>query len=127
MKQRIILWIGVCAYCVLIFIASSIPGGDVDTGPPGVDKLLHLIEYLILSFLLFSAMRAQFPKAPSGRVFMFVFILSTLYGISDEIHQKYVPLRECDPIDMILDGVGSALGAYWALLRSSARIHHGNE
>ena len=123
MKKRVVLWIGVSSYCVLIFLASSIPGSDVDTGPPGVDKLLHLIEYLILSFLLFSAMRAQCPKTPTGRVFIFVCILSTLYGISDEIHQLYVPLRECDPIDMVLDGVGSALGAYWAMHRTSSRVH----
>jgi VanZ family protein len=125
LKQRIVLWIGVGAYCALIFLASSIPGSDVDTGPPGTDKLLHLIEYLILSFLLFSAMRSQFPKVPSGRVFIFVCILSTLYGISDEIHQRYVPLRECDPVDMILDGIGSALGAYWAMIRSLRKADAG--
>jgi VanZ family protein len=123
LKQRIFLWIGVSSYCVLIFLASSIPGSDVDTGPPGVDKLLHLIEYLILSFLLYSAMRAQRPDASPGGIFIFVFILSTLYGISDEIHQLYVPLRECDPLDMVLDGVGSALGAYWAMHRTYSKAH----
>lgn len=118
MKKRTFLWIGVCLYSVLIFCASSIPGSDVETGPPGVDKLLHLIEYLILSFLFFSAARAQFPKANSGRIFLYSFVFSFVYGISDEIHQVFVPLRECDPLDMLLDGVGSALGAYWAMVRS---------
>ena len=116
------LWIGVCAYCILIFLASSIPGTEVDTGPPGIDKLLHLIEYLVLSFLLFSALRTQFPQVPSGRVFMYAFFLSTLYGISDEIHQLYVPLRECDFRDVVMDGIGSILGAYWAMFRSSKRV-----
>ncbi|MBN1882957.1 MAG: VanZ family protein [Deltaproteobacteria bacterium] len=121
------LWIGVCVYCVLIFFASSIPGNDVDTGPPGVDKLLHLIEYLILSYLSFFAVRVQFPGTASGRVFLFAFVFSTVYGISDEIHQYYVPLRECDPLDVVMDGLGSALGAYWALVRSCRGDKSGNE
>jgi len=115
LKKRAVLWIGVCAYCVLIFIGSSIPGKGVDTGPPGVDKLLHLIEYLILSFLLFAAMREEFPHAPAGRIFIFSIVLSSLYGLTDEIHQLFVTLRDCDVFDMIMDGIGSILGAFWAM------------
>jgi len=118
LKKRAVLWIGVCAYCVLIFIGSSIPGTGVDTGPPGVDKLLHLIEYLILSFLLFSAMREEFPHAPEIRLFLYSIVISSLYGLTDEIHQLFVTFRDCSVFDMIMNVIGSILGAFWAMRRS---------
>jgi VanZ family protein len=33
-----------------------------------------------------------------------------LYGISDEIHQYFVPSRQADVMDALFDGLGGALG-----------------
>lgn len=46
-------------------------------------------------------------------------VLASAYGITDEIHQIFVPGRMCDPLDWAVDTAGAALGAVsWALLRS---------
>ena len=39
-------------------------------------------------------------------------ILSSLYGISDEIHQHYVPYRDADIMDALADIIGSIFGVY---------------
>jgi VanZ family protein len=37
---------------------------------------------------------------------------SSLYGISDEIHQHFVPYRNADLIDALMDIAGSVFGVY---------------
>ena len=46
--------------------------------------------------------------------------ISFLYAISDEIHQSYVPGRDSDPVDVLVDclGIGFAL---WVLRRAPGR------
>jgi len=36
--------------------------------------------------------------------------LSILYGISDEIHQYFVPFRYSSVMDVVADGLGASLG-----------------
>jgi len=40
-----------------------------------------------------------------------VVILATLYGISDEVHQAFVPGRNASPWDVVADGLGGVMGA----------------
>lgn len=103
MKQYIlpILWM------VVIFGLSSIPGSRIPPLFPGFDILAHLIEYSILGFL--------WARALQGKFFLAI-LLGILYGIFDEIHQVFVPLREFSIIDMLVDGAGVILGVVWHLL-----------
>jgi VanZ family protein len=41
---------------------------------------------------------------------------STLYGVSDEIHQMFVPPRRADPYDLLADALGACAAAIavWA-------------
>jgi VanZ family protein len=39
-------------------------------------------------------------------------VLSSLYGVSDEIHQYFVPFREADLLDVLADTLGGILGVY---------------
>lgn len=36
-------------------------------------------------------------------------LISILYGISDEIHQMFVPMRTPDMMDLLADGIGAGL------------------
>ncbi len=40
-------------------------------------------------------------------------LAAVLYGASDEVHQAFVPGRHPWGIDVLIDGVGAALGVRW--------------
>jgi VanZ family protein len=49
-------------------------------------------------------------------------ISATLYGISDEIHQSFVPFREAEVADVIADTIGAFSGVYLYQLLIVSRI-----
>lgn len=109
------------AYMGLIFWLSSLE--DLSLLPGEVresDKTLHGIEYAILGALWFRALAG--PLVPS-RALLAAFLVSALYGVSDELHQRFVPGRNCDGWDMLADAMGALVGAslLWALSRRRAR------
>ncbi len=77
---------------------------------PGQDKLAHLVMFGILGFLLTGAVKAA-RQGFRARSFWFVVALVALYGISDELHQLFVPGRSADILDVLADAVGGLLGA----------------
>ena len=89
-------------YMILIFYLSSIPlqfPQIVDIIDPS-KFMLHVIEYLILGLLMMNA---------SGNE-KFSFVVSSLYGLSDEIHQCFVPFRYFSIFDLLGDCIGSVIG-----------------
>jgi VanZ family protein len=110
-NKKYLAWTAVIIYSALIFIGSSIPGDQINVDGPGIDKLLHSIEYLILSLLVSISLR--FSDTFGRRTAFWITIIgSSLYGISDEVHQIFVPLREFDILDIACDTSGSIIGAY---------------
>jgi VanZ family protein len=94
----------------LIFIQSAQPSPDLIPQRPLLDKLLHCLAYFILGILFFRAYRAL-PIKISHNILIFISISSSiLYGISDEIHQHFVPLRQADIMDVLADALGSVFG-----------------
>jgi len=55
-------------------------------------------------------------------------LASTVYGVTDEVHQRFVPGRTADLLDLAADAVGAtiaavgALAARWLRGRGAARI-----
>jgi VanZ family protein len=82
----------------------------------GFDKFQHLIIYLALagSFTFwFSPAQRRFHRL---RTFLLIVLVSSLYGVIDEIHQFYVPYRDCNVWDWMADTLGAFMGAGAALL-----------
>ncbi len=117
MTKKIFLWTIVITYALTIFLVSSIEGNELDTGPPGLDKFLHLIEYLILSSLIYASFNASSNQIKNSTIFWLSFSLCALYGISDEIHQLFVPNRHFELLDILFDTIGSLIGAFWSYKR----------
>ena len=98
----------------LIFIVSSLEQTPIP--PPkiewvGFDKILHFIEYGILSVLLTTAFVKTSPTwIPARWIWVTAALISILYGVSDEIHQKYVPGRFATIADWVADAIGSIAG-----------------
>lgn len=89
--------------------ANALFGHPVDVSPVG-----HFAEFFLLGLALMNALRLRFalPKAC-----VFSTIIASLYGVSDEFHQIFVPARTCDPTDWLVDTIAALLGAllFWAI------------
>ncbi|MBI5125586.1 MAG: VanZ family protein [Planctomycetes bacterium] len=110
-------WIPATTYAGLIFVASSLPQPIPYIPIPQIDKPIHTVEYAILCLLICwaqSAGRPGEPVRPIKKVILFSIIASSLYGVSDEVHQYFVPGRNSDVVDWAFDTVGASLaGLLW--------------
>jgi len=106
-------WVPVFIYCFLIYIQSSYPSPETIPDLPYLDKLLHFAAYAILGVLFFRAFRKQRFKDNIRLAMILSMLLSTLYGLSDELHQSYVPYRNADLMDALADMLGSVGGVYF--------------
>ena len=111
MRRPAAAWAAAVLYAALIF-ALSAQAKPLPFLPPdlwGLDKLLHFAEYVVLGALVARALRLG--GRPAARVFGLALLAGSLYGASDELHQKFVPERTADPRDWAADTAGAALGA----------------
>jgi VanZ family protein len=102
--------------CALIFAQSH---GLVLTGiplPSHLDKVLHFICFALLAVLFYRA----YDTLPFGASIGILFLLSVVsaigYGIGDELHQRFIPLRVADKWDILADGAGALFGLVFYLL-----------
>lgn len=112
-------WAPVLAFCAALFVQSSYP--SIKTGLSFVhqDKLLHVIAYGVLAVLFYRAGWVTWAARLSPRqLFWISACFAGLYGVSDEIHQAFVPSRQFDIYDLLADIAGGVVGAagsmkYW--------------
>lgn len=97
------------AWMGLIFGLSSVPGPAF---PHSVDflsrfaTLAHFVLYAVLGLLLASAFGRR-----DTRTLALVVAIASLYGVSDEMHQIFVPGRSPDPVDWLADTLGAIAAA----------------
>lgn len=81
---------------------------------------VHIAAYAGLGALTARA-TAKGLRSVSWRAVLGAIVISSLYGVSDEYHQLWVPGRSFDVLDMIADAIGSAAGASaagaWSIIR----------
>ncbi|MBN2705862.1 MAG: VanZ family protein [Deltaproteobacteria bacterium] len=107
-------------YCWLIFWLSAQSDPESISPFPFPDKIAHLIEYAGFGFLLMRLLAARFPQGEPVTFLVWVLSGALLYGLSDEMHQYYVPGREFSWMDLLADGAGAYLGARgWMTLKKS--------
>jgi len=112
-------WLPVFLYCLMIFMQSSYPSPESVPDWPYIDKLLHIAVYALLGALLLRAFKTLRIQHNLKLVMILSILLSSLYGISDEIHQHFVPFRNADFMDALADMIGSVGGVYGYQLLSS--------
>ena len=70
----------------------------------------HIAAYAGLAVLTSRAAAGGLWRVTPRAVLVAV-LISTLYGVSDEYHQVFVPGRTFEVLDMIADAAGSVIGA----------------
>ena len=111
MKKFLFYWFPILIYCLLIFIQSSHPSTERIPGPY-IDKMLHFAAYALLGALFLRAFKTTRIKNNLKLVLILSILLSSLYGISDEIHQHFVPYRDADLMDVLANMLGGIMGVY---------------
>ena len=114
MRTFVFYWLPVILYCLLIFIQSSYPASQSLPSIPHMDKLAHAGAYALLGFLLFRAFQSTSIWKSAVPIVILSALASSMFGISDEIHQHFVPSRTADIVDVLADVAGSFLGAVTA-------------
>jgi VanZ family protein len=111
-KFRILLvyWLPLIIYCLAIYIQSSHPGPQYLPELRFLDKFLHFGAYGLLGVLFFRAYETLPLKNFKNLLILISIGSATLYGISDEIHQYFVPSRQSDIMDVIANTIGSICG-----------------
>lgn len=110
MKWR--YYLAIFAYCLLIYWLSSQsdpPGADIDF--EGSDKVAHFLVYGVMAALVSLGLHDNPPgKHPAWLLLAGPVIFALLYGVSDEIHQRFTPGRSFSYLDMLADGFGAVAG-----------------
>ena len=104
----------------LIFFLSSL--SDIEGLPGGAsDKSWHMAGYAGLGVLLLIPLADGKLGGVTWRRAGTAVALATLYGVSDETHQAFVPGRSADALDVVADCAGAAAGAGMVALAAAAR------
>lgn len=82
---------------------------------PGGDKLAHFVAYGLLGGLIVRALFFRMPERRTALLFIGA-VLATLYGISDEFHQSFVPGRDASAADAAADCAGAIFGSAAAVV-----------
>lgn len=97
----------------LVIVASS-RSRVAAPGISNIDKVGHFLVYGLLATLV-CRMR------PGWRGALIGLVAASLFGVTDEWHQSYVPGRSSDPMDWVADTLGAALAvslyAGWPLYK----------
>lgn len=107
-------WAPVWGYAALIFYLSSL--SDPEQSLPSLfsnvsDKILHVVEYAVLGGICYRAFRWGSHERLAPHALALAIILASLYGLSDEVHQWFVPFRDSGWQDWVADSLGAAIGA----------------
>ena len=138
----VVSWAAVAAWAVLIFCMSANTGADLADGDgiaslvfrfinDAVESLVgadidlaspigHFSEYAVFGALLANALRFMLPLR---RACTLAIAIASAYGVTDELHQWFVPGRTTDPADWAVDTLAAAFGsvAVGCLCRAAVR------
>jgi VanZ family protein len=123
MVQVFWYWVPVALYAGVIFYlsAQSHPEEQLPSFllKDVSDKVLHAVEYGILALLCYRAFRWAAGPAVVRQAVVLAIVAASVFGVTDEVHQFFVPFRESSWLDWLADTIGAAIGAIsWRFIRS---------
>ena len=105
-NNKISLIIALLIAIAMFYISSLTFGGTGEKeGTNLIAVLYHILAYFFLAlFLGFALIKGKYKS-----LFVIVILFSIFYGITDEIHQYFVPGRSASISDVGLDSIGIML------------------
>jgi VanZ family protein len=108
----------------VIFALSSM--ARLPEPPAGLnDRGAHMIEYGGLALLTLRALAAGRWSEVRLPIAIGAVVIAVAYGFTDEVHQVFVPGRQCDLRDLAADAAGAGIAAAalwtWGIIRRLLR------
>lgn len=105
-----LLYFPLVIYWLVLIVLTTLPGKDLPK--TGInDKIEHFSAYFILGILLSLTLLFQNKFSKIKKYFtLFTGLIIGLYAALDEIHQLFVPGRDCDILDWTADMIGASIG-----------------
>jgi len=100
--KKIVNWIPAIIAMVVIFVLSSVTGGDLNAaglGKPFLHTDGHFVMFLVLCLCYYKAAKSIFNSI----------LLTVMYGILDETHQIFTPFRQSHFVDIFVDSIGALI------------------
>lgn len=92
---------------------------SLEAAHAAIRKLAHFTEYLILGVLIMRALRDR--RGWRVQHALMAIALATVYAVSDELHQHFVPGRTAAVGDVGIDAVGAIVGQLGIALHARRR------
>lgn len=109
--RHIRAWLPAAAVAALIFYLSSQPTfGITFTGwvSEVVSTVVHFVEFAFLAAAIDYGLRSEGHDPEDAR--KLAVLVAFLFGVTDEIHQRFTPGRTPSPLDLIPDLAGAWAG-----------------
>ena len=112
-KRKVpLIYFPLILYWIMLFTATSLPAANLPSVAVG-DKLKHFTAFFGLSVLLSLTLLYQNKVLLLKKYFLAAaLIISSIYGLLDEIHQSFVPGRNNEFLDWVADSLGAAAGVF---------------
>ena len=112
---------------------SGVIVGHLQQAMPGVSttiltflvrKTAHIIANFVLGILMYRALRINIRRWRTRTVASFALLSCSLYAVTDEIHQLFVPGRSGELRDVMIDSIAALVGVglcVWLMRRQASR------
>lgn len=104
-------WLPVLLCMGFIFYTSSIPGEKIPGLFPLQDIAFHTFVYSVMACFFARALKNTYLNITQLKIIIFTIVFGFIYGISDELHQAFVPYRTVSGFDVFIDSLGSFAGS----------------
>lgn len=126
MRSLVSRWGPVILYMAAIFVVSGLSNVSALPGPDS-DKVGHFFAYAVLGALVLRALAGNTWRGVTRRTAVAAWSIAVAYGVTDEIHQYFVPGRAASVADWTADALGAAVAVALALAAAGARRVRGRE
>jgi VanZ family protein len=109
-NKKWLVYFPLIIYWLILFTATTLPAADLPKIGVG-DKVEHFLAYLILAALVNLALMFQNKYNKLKKyAWLYTLIFCLAYAGLDELHQLFIPGRDCDIFDWLSDAGGILLG-----------------
>ena len=112
LKHFLFYWLPLIVYCLAIYIQSDLPSIEHIPSFEFSDKVLHFFAYAAMGILFYRAYQTLRIKGAPRMLILISIVSASLYGVSDEIHQYFVPFRDASIWDVVANTLGAICGVY---------------